>query len=65
MCFGVLEKGAVLHSGGWGARAQPPAAILPVLGKLRKLHPTSLLCASRGRRHCAHRAEGARKDDVP
>lgn len=46
--FGELEKGAVLHSGGWGARAQPPAAILPVLGKLRKLHPMSpALCLRR------------------
>lgn len=47
VCFGYSRRGQCCTV--WlGARAQPPAAILPVLGKLRKLHPMSTaLCLMR------------------
>lgn len=44
----------MLHSGGLWAQAQPLLAILPVLGKLRKLHlvgPRSALHEARGTAH--------------
>lgn len=55
MCvFGVLEEGACCTVGGLWALAQPLLAILPVLGKLRKLHlvgPRSALHEAGGTAH--------------